>query len=233
MKKAELNETVVRLVAENPGVDTVWLVEATGTSVPRVRAAIRETRADFGLDSPRHIVTHRKKHYMPAALHDLGFELSPNKRGISLVATPSNGQSDDQSNEIVPDEDVLEEFRAMFGDRFDHKEVLNRLLTTYMEALTAEAAYKEAVSETKISIAAADAAFRETIEEGRMVDDTQAASVKLHAVEMAWQTLCERKAEAIEARKEALENKKAAESRFMGLIQNVGQLEMVFDADAE
>ncbi len=51
---------------------------------------------------------------------------------------------------------------------------------------------------------------------------------KLHAVEMAWQASEERKAEAIEERKIALSEKKLKDSSFLGLIENLNQLEMVF-----
>lgn len=220
MTDEQLRETIKTLVEENPGLDTAYLVEATDTTTRKVNSAIRAIRADVGLDSPLCVVTVKGKHFMPPALTEQGYRLEPNKRGDALLAkAPKEAAKSAESK--------LAEFKAIIGDRHDHEQVLTLVWERYMAKLEAEEKYKDTVRETRTDIAAATAQFKEVVEEGRE-NDAESAVNKLHAVEMAWQASEERKSESIERRKEALEEKKRRDSSFLGLIENLNQLEIVF-----
>lgn len=222
MDDKKIRERISELIEENPGMDTAHLVEVLGEGMTtrKVTMAINAIRKEEGLDRPGHIVSVKGRHYMPAALSSMGYRLQPNKKGTTLLAQAP------KTNAETPDS-KLAEFRAIIGDRKDHEAVLTLVWERYSTKLAADEEYKTMLVETRTNIAAATAAFRETIEEGR--DNTSASAVnKLHAVEQAWQAAEERRMEAIEERKDALDKKKRAESSFLGLIENLNQLEMVF-----
>ena len=93
----------------------------------------------------------------------------------------------------------------------------------------AEAKLRPARQKASDMIKAAEAAFQEAIEQGH--GGTQAEAVqKLHNCEHAWQNKLERKAEAVELRKEANDARNAARDAFSGLMQNVRQLEIDYEA---
>ena len=116
---------------------------------------------------------------------------------------------------------VIEEL----GDSPGAQKVAGLVMAKYDAYQEAEAELPRVRQKTRDMKTAADAAFKEAIEDGHGGTEAEAVQ-KLHNCEQSWQHKLERYSEAVELRKEALHSRNAARDAFAGLMENVRQLDL-------
>jgi hypothetical protein len=211
-------------VRHGNGVTVDQVAEALECTQRQVRNGVTALRRKYQHDHADHIVSWKGRFWLASELEAAGHQLQPTAKGGTLKVVSKPKPAAPKKTK----EEVEEALRAELGDHPDADKIARLVCLRYDEMVDAQAKYRETLVKVRNGINGAEAAFKETIEGARASGDVDAAVNKLYGVEMAWQTKEEKKAEAIEERKEALRIKKAAEDKLAGLIENCRQLDLGF-----
>lgn len=229
-KDANLTERVIEEIRKEPRT-VEQLAVACDATEKQIRNAVTALRRKYQSDSGDHIVSFKRSYWTAAELERRGHVLEPTARGTLKVtkSTKTGGPKKEptakEKKKKTKDEiaaHVIEEL----GDSPDAQKVAALVVAKYDVFVEAEGKLPHVRQKARDLIMASEAAFKEAIEEGLETGDEAAAVQKLHHVEQAWQHKLERKAEAVELRKEALEERNRARDAFAGLMENVRQLDL-------
>lgn len=235
-KNATIADRVLKQIQKEPRtVEQLALV--CDATEKQIRNAVTALRRKYPSTHGDHIVSFKRSYWTAAELERRGHVLHPTKGGTLKVekSTKTGGpkkprtkkqEKADERSKIAAH--VIEEL----GDSPDARKVAKLVIARYDVLIEAEGELPRQRQKARDLIKASDAAFAEAMEEGLETGDEAAAVQKLHNCEQAWQHKLEKKAEAIELRKEANETFKRARDSFAGLMENVRQLDLDFESVA-
>ena len=204
----------------------------------QVRNAVTALRRKYQSDSGDHIVSWKRQYWTAAELERRGHVLEATARGTLKVVKSTASKQGPGKKKKSPNKpkskakksaDIAAHVIEELGDSPDAQKVAKLIVARYDAFQEAEGELPRVRQKARDMIAATEAAFKEAIEEGLSVNDDAAAVQKLHNVEQAWQTKLEKKAEAVELRKEANETRNKARDAFAGVMENIRQLDLFAD----
>lgn len=231
-KDANLGERVIEEIRKEPRT-VEQLAVACDATEKQIRNAVTALRRKYQSDSGDHIVSFKRSYWTAAELERRGHVLEPTSRGTLKVkkSTKTGGKKKEPKTPKTkkpkgPSKDeiasaVIEEL----GDSPGAQKVAGLVMAKYDAYQEAEAELPRVRQKTRDMKTAADAAFKEAIEDGHGGTEAEAVQ-KLHNCEQSWQHKLERYSEAVELRKEALHSRNAARDAFAGLMENVRQLDL-------
>ena len=229
-KDASLTENVLKEIRKEPRT-VEQLAVACDATEKQIRNAVTALRRKYQSDSGDHVVSFKRSYWTAAELERRGHVLEPTARGtLKVVKSTKTGGPKKEPSEKAKKQQTKDEIAAHvieeLGDSPDAQKVAALVVSKYDVFVEAEGKLPLVRQKARDLIMASEAAFKEAIEEGLEAGDESAAVQKLHHVEQAWQHKLERKSEAIELRKEALEERNRARDAFAGLMENVRQLDL-------
>lgn len=211
------------------------LAVAVNATEKQIRNAVTALRRKFQMDSGDHVVSFKRQYWTAAELERRGHKLEPTSKGTLKVTHSTKTTKTKKpakakkSKKTETREEIAAKVLEELGDSPDAQRVAGLIVKKYDAFMEAEAALPKIRTKARDLVRAAEANFKETIEEGIAVGDQAAAVQKLHGVESAWQNLSEKKSKAIEIRKTALEARNRARDAFSGVMENIRQLDLFAD----
>lgn len=232
-KDANLTEQILAEIRKEPRT-VEQLAVACSCTEKQVRNAVTALRRKYQSDNGDHVVSYKRSYWTAAELERRGFTLQATEKGtLKVQSSPATAKKKPKGGGKKKDKPTKDEIAAKvleeLGDSPDAQRVARLIVAKYDAFLEAENDLPRQRTKARDMKKAAEAAFKETIEQGIETGDDAAALQKLHAVEQSWQNKLEREAEAVEIRKHALEKRNKARDAFSGVMENIRQLELFAD----